>query len=473
MNTRSIHFRLVLWYCIIAIMTCALVGASIYSIVRVKIYGEIETLFGRRAQSIASNILPHVRDKTPAGIAAQIDQVFYPEESNRFIRILNPDHSVLYVSGPSKNGHFNPSKIEVPAGYIPRGRLVDLGPGDPLFVVAVKADVNGKIYTVETGGETDVMEETLRTLISTQLLLLPALVALLTGGGLVLVRRSLQPVEAIRRTAGEITAGNLKNRLPVAPTGDAIEQLSLTLNQMLGRLSEAYDQSSRFAADAAHELRTPLAIMRGEMESLVREPKLDSRLKGRVASMLEEAERLSRITEMLLAMSRLDSGESKLKDEPVDFAAMAKDTAEQMALLADEKQIRLDIDARGPATVRGDAARLKEVVVNLLDNAIKYTPARGHVSIRVFVADHTVVFEVEDTGIGIPQESLPHVFDRFYRVDKARSREEGGTGLGLSIAQSICHAHRGTISVRSTEGRGTVCRVELALAAPLKVAQSA
>ena len=454
-------------------MTCAVVGVIIYTTVRFKIYSEVASLFSFRAQNIAENILPHVRDRTPEQIASQIEDVFYPEAGNRFIRILKPDHSVFYASGPAKNGHFDPAKVDIPAGDIPRGRLVDLMPGDPLFIVAVQAPVDGKIYTVEIGGETDLMEETLQTLISTQLLLLPALVLLLTGGGLLLVRRSLQPVEDIRRTAGEITAGNLKSRLPVAHTGDAIEQLSVTLNQMLGRLSDSYDQSSRFAADAAHELRTPLAIMRGELESLALEPKLDGRLKDRMGSMLEEAERLSRITEMLLAMSRLDSGESKIADERVDLASLAKDTAEQMALLADEKEIRLDIDAPAGVFVMGDAARLKEVVVNLLDNAIKYTPPGGRVSLRVFPHGPMAVFEVEDTGIGIPPDALPHVFDRFYRVDKARSREEGGTGLGLSIAQSICHAHHGAISIRSVEGKGTVCRVELSLAAPARLAQSA
>jgi heavy metal sensor kinase len=465
LNPRSIHFRLVLWYCVITIVTCAIVGVIISMTVREKIYSEVETLFTFRAKNIAENILPHVRDKTHAELAEQIGQVFYPEAANRFIRILGPEREVVYASGPAKNGHFDPAKIDVPKGDIPKKRTVMLAPGDPLYIVAVQAPIDGNIYTVETGAETDVMEDTLSTLISTQVYLLPSLVLILTGGGLMLVRRSLAPVEDIRRSAGEITFGNLRNRLPVARTGDAIEQLSVTLNQMLGRLSDAYDQSNRFAADAAHELRTPLAIMRGELESVAVDGKLDDRLKDRIGSMLEETDRLSRITDMLLAMSRLDAGESRMQDERLDFAALARDTAEGMSLLADEKEIRLDINAPSPVRVRGDAARLKEVVVNLLDNAIKYTPEGGRVALKVFATGNSAVLEVEDTGIGIPAESLPHVFERFYRVDKARSRDQGGTGLGLSIAQSICHAHHGTIGIDSAEGKGTRCRVELSLAA--------
>ncbi len=454
-----------MWYIVITILVSAAVGVIIYQTVRIRIYGEVAEVFRLRSLNIGENILPRLKNETPDQVGEDIEHQFYPEASNRFIRITDKDHKIVYLSGPPKDGHFDPANIQMSPVDMARGSYMKVGDNIPFFVVSVPVIANGKSYLIEMGGEADVMESTLYSLISTQLALLPALVLILSGGGLILVRRSLAPVDALRRTAARITFGNLKNRLPVARTGDSIEYLSLTLNQMLTRLEDAYEQSGRFAADAAHELRTPLAIMRGELESFALEKQLAAPLRERVLSMLEESERLTHITDMLLAMSRLDAGESKVRDEIFDLAALVRDTADQMALLAEEKDIALDIREGEGVAVRGDPARLKEVVVNILDNAIKYTPASGNVELSVFSQEDKAVLEVRDNGIGIPKEALPHVFERFYRVDKARSREEGGTGLGLSIAQSICHAHQGSIEIESGEGQGTLCRVLLPLAA--------
>jgi len=179
---------------------------------------------------------------------------------------------------------------------------------------------------------------------------------------------------------------------------------------------------------------------------------------------LEETQRLSKIVENLLAISRLEAGEARRQSERLDFAELARSTADQMRLLAEEKRISLNCDGAKPVEVEGDPARLKQVVVNLLDNGIKYTPDGGTVSISVVQRNNHAVLEVGDSGIGISAVDLPHIFDRFYRADKARSRQMGGTGLGLSIARSICLAHEGRITVESTEGKGSIFRVEIPLA---------
>jgi signal transduction histidine kinase len=270
-------------------------------------------------------------------------------------------------------------------------------------------------------------------------------------------------VENIRANAEVITFGNLSSRLPVAATGDALEHLSVTLNQMLKRLEDAYQQASRFSADASHELRTPLTIMRTELESIVREAKLEDGLHERVSSVLEEAEYLSRITESLFAISRLDTGEAKMESKLLDLADIVSSTAEQMSLLAEEKQLDMEIAAIRPVPVEGDQARLKQIVVNLLDNAIKYTPRGGKIHVRVIAAPPKAVLEIRDNGAGIAEAALPHVFERFYRADKMRSRDVGGAGLGLSIVRSITQAHGGTVDIQSTEGHGTKVTIELPL----------
>jgi signal transduction histidine kinase len=314
------------------------------------------------------------------------------------------------------------------------------------------------------GAPTDEIEQALHGLLMALLYGLPVVILIVSTGGYVLVRRALQPVEHIRATAEKITFGNLSNRLPTVMTGDAIEHLSVTLNQMINRLENSYEQASRFSADASHELRTPLTIMRGELEAMAHQKDLPKHLQERLGSVLEETERLSHITESLFAISRLDAGEAMVEHRLCDLAALAQSTAEQMSLLAEEKQIALHIDTPQLVTVIGDAARLKQVVVNLLDNAIKYTPNAGRVDLKVTAtSSRKAVLEVSDNGSGIPADALPHVFTRFYRADKVRSRDMGGAGLGLSIVQSIVQAHGGTVEIFNNI-QGITCRVELPLA---------
>jgi heavy metal sensor kinase len=281
------------------------------------------------------------------------------------------------------------------------------------------------------------------------------------AGGYLLVKRALLPVDRIAATAERISSQNLSERLPVAQTGDELQRLSVALNHMIERLDAAFQYSRRFVADASHELRTPLTVLRGELESLVQKPQLTADWRERAGSALEEVERLTRIVEGLFAISRLDAGEAAAEWVKFDLAKLAASTAEQMSLLAEDKNISVSCTAPDQVWVEGDRARMKQVVVNLLDNAIKYTGNGGAVQIHVASQDRKAVLEVADNGIGISPEALPRVFERFFRVDPARSREAGGAGLGLSIVKSICTAHHGRVEVSSRPGEGSRFRVEL------------
>jgi heavy metal sensor kinase len=274
----------------------------------------------------------------------------------------------------------------------------------------------------------------------------------------------LTPVDRIAASAERIGSHNLSERLPLQKTGDELERLSATLNRMIERLEEAFQHSRRFMADASHELRTPLTVLRGELESFVQEKTLTADSRERIGSALEEVERLVNIVEGLFAISRLDAGEAQAEWIQFDLAGLASATADQMSLLAEDKNIKVTCASANHVWVEGDRARMKQVVVNLLDNAIKFTPAGGTVSLAVRGQDNTAVLEVRDTGAGIPHESLPRIFERFFRVDPARQRELGGAGLGLSIVKSICAAHHGHVEATSTLGQGSVFRVELPLA---------
>ncbi len=246
-------------------------------------------------------------------------------------------------------------------------------------------------------------------------------------------------------------------------TGDELERLSVALNRMIERLDDAFQHINRFSADASHELRTPLTILQLELEEIVQGHRLTSALADQIGSALEETHRMSHIVESLLAISRLDAGEVKMEKAPLDLGELATSTAEQMKLLAEEKGILFRNDVAPNVVVRGDRARLQQVVVNFVANAIKYTLEGGTVQVTVRTENEFAILEVSDNGIGISAQALPHIFERFYRADKARSRNSGGAGLGLAIVKAICAAHGAEISVSSQEGLGSSFKVELPL----------
>ncbi len=330
-----------------------------------------------------------------------------------------------------------------------------------LLVAALKYQTpDGANYTVEVGAPLDPVETMLDRLFLQLALGLPIAVLVAIGGGYLLVGRALAPVGQIAGKAAQITQHNLSERLPVARTADELERLSLSLNRMIGRLEDAFLNEKRFIADASHELRTPLTTMRAELEGMVSDGHITADLRETLGSVLEEVERLSEIVEGLSAISRLDAGEAQTEWIPFDLSQLAATTADQMSLLAEDKGIAVRCDAGQPVMVSGDRARLKQVVVNLLDNAIKYTPEKGAIHLNVAAVNGHALLEVSDNGIGIPADALPHVFNRFFRVDKARTRDPGGAGLGLSIVKSICTAHGATVEAFSSR-EGSLFRVTL------------
>jgi heavy metal sensor kinase len=293
---------------------------------------------------------------------------------------------------------------------------------------------------------------------------LPVVVLVAACGGYLLVERSLRPVDEIARKAGIITQNNLGERLPVPGTGDEIERLSTSLNQMITRLEDAFQNSKRFAADASHELRTPLTIVRGELEGVAQAPGVPPGIRESLGSLLEEIERLSKIVERLFALSRLDAGEAQAEWVGFDLAELAVTTAGQMTLMAEDRKIALACDAGTPVLVGGDRSRMKQVVVNLLDNAIKYTPEGGAIRLSVGARGGAAALEVTDTGVGIPPGEIQQVFHRFFRSENARVIHPDGAGLGLAIVKSICTAHGGSVEVQSAVGRGTRFTVLIPLA---------
>jgi heavy metal sensor kinase len=466
MNPRSLSFRLVAWYAGVLTIVFVLLGALTFFYMQHYLEANLLDIQTRRARQIADTLVRHSSRGEEAALRAQVESLYSPEANDRFIRITRAaEGTVVFASGAPRNENFDPAQVPLPAPAAgPSVRTVPQA-GGPLYIATVPATAgDGTRYRVEVGISGTRSHGTLLHMLVMLAIGLPIAVCAAVGGGFVLVRRALDPVTRIAGKAEEITQHNLSERLPVVRSGDELERLSVSLNHMISRLEDAIHGSKQFVADASHELRTPLTVMRGELESLAQDPGLGGEMRERLGSALEEVDRLRQIVESLFALSRLDAGEAPAGWLRFDLAELATTTAEQMALLAEDKQVRIVCDSTPGATVEGDPARLKQVIVNLLDNAIKYTPGGGQVRLSVRREPGFAVLEVSDDGVGIPAEALPHVFKRFYRVDGSRSREQGGAGLGLAIVKSICTAHGADVEVVSSPGKGSCFRMRQPLA---------
>ena len=465
MNTRSLRFRITVWYASLLAGTLILFGASVYLGLERYLDWTLQRTLAVECRTIATQLLSQFPAKDTAWLGREINEDYAPEVNGLFIRVSRQGTGVVYLSGAPKDGTFDPSHIPFPSEKEMDGsRKLQFDFGNRLLINSMTlAMPDGKRFIVESGAPYHQIEVALHGLLLTFAIYMPFVVSLAVAGGYWLMRRSLQPVDEITKRAEGITSTNLSERLPVIRTGDELERLSKSLNRMIERLDNAFQHINRFSADASHELRTPLTILQLELEGIAQNHRRDVSLGEQIGSALEETHRMSRIVESLLTISRLDAGEVKMDKSHLDLGELAASTAGEMKLLAEEKSISVRIQAGLGVEVAGDRVRLQQVVVNLIDNSIKYTPTGGTIEVRVGREGNNAVLEVSDNGLGIPSHDLPHVFERFYRADKARSRASGGAGLGLSIVKAICSAHHGDIQVSSQEGKGSTFRVELPL----------
>ena len=466
MNLSSLRVRVSTWY--VGLLATALIvfGAVLYFAVQDYLKSSLQRSLSGASSAIATNFLSFEEEKGVPWMTGEIIEAYAPEQSGRFIRITRQDGKILYQTGDSRDPYIDAQDISLPqfADATRSFRQEVLRGNNRLLLYTFPyTSSSGTKYLIETGASLSPIQRVLRSLLKVLLLITPLILAVAAFGGHILMSRPLRPLVALTEHAERIGTNELGERLPVIATGDEMERLSLSLNRMIGRLEDALAHNRRFSADVSHELRTPLTILRGELEQVVRASLLEDETRESIGSALEEIDRMAKIVENLLAIARFDSGTDVKDRQYVDLGQLVHWTVDQMHLLADEKRITMHCTQTDTAIIHADPAGVKRVLVNLLDNAIKYTPDGGEIKVSVGVSQRMAVLEFRDTGIGIPPESLPNVFQRFYRSDKARTRGSGGTGLGLSIVQAICNAHAGSVTIDSLEGLGTIVHVELPL----------
>ena len=466
MRLDTLRARVVTWYVGLLAAALVLFGATLYFGVQGYLNSSLQQSLVGEAKAIGSTFLAFEEEKGKDWMSGEITEAYAPELSGRFIRIVRRDGTVLYQSGDTRDPVILASVVPAPDFAVNTDSFRSVrqpGSDDLLMFTLPFRSSSGTDYVIQTGSSLEPIQHVLSSLRHIVLLITPVILIAAAFGGQLLMRLPLRPLVTLSERAEQIGMSKLGERLPVVSTHDEMERLSLSLNRMIDRLEDALSLNRRFSADVSHELRTPLTIMRGELEQVFSEPDLKPSIHEAVGSALEEISRMAKIVESLLAIARLDSGPDAIEPKPADLGGLCTWVVEQMHPLAEEKHIDLRVDA-APLMALIDTARMKQVLVNLIDNAIKYTLPGGSVVLSAFVSNGAAVVEVVDTGIGIPAADLIHVFDRFFRADAVRGRSSGGAGLGLSIVKAICNAHGGSVSIQSTEGMGTSVRIQLPLA---------
>ena len=380
------------------------------------------------------------------------------------VRVFDANGTMVYQS-PSLAHQLSTGPPDVEPGRI-TFRTVSGNQDEDVRLAATAIDIQDHRYVVELVQPVTMGERSLARFGRMLMLVIPLALVLATLGGYWLSGRALAPVAQITNDARRINATNLADRLAVPPAHDELRELSETLNAMLGRIDRSVSQLRQFTADASHELRAPLALIYTAAEFSLRRERPREDLVEALEKILRESRHTTSLVDSLLLLARADSGDDSLQAPvAINVSSLCQDAADRAAELASAKGISVSTDLRSTSiVVDGDETALRRLLLILVDNAVKYTPAGGRVDVRLALEKDAALIRISDTGIGIAAADLPHVFDRFWRADKVRSRAAGGTGLGLAIARWIVDRHGGTIVVSSELGKGSTFTVTLPLA---------
>jgi len=419
-NTRSIRFRLTVWYALILSAALCVFSGLIWTMMEQRLLRDIRRGLDEEAGRFEVFVQREVAEVPAVNLDAEIEEFCHALPSSSYLELRPTDGGQPFLYRASANAW---------AGH---------------EVLTRTMAIRGRQYVLEIGASRAQMHRALELLSTLLLSLVPVVIAVACLGGAWLSRRALRPVDEITSAARAIGIENLACRLPATGTGDELERLAQTWNATLARLESAVAVLSRFAGDASHELRTPVAVIRTGAELALRE-------------IAAESERMTELVEDLLFLARRDT-RAGMPMAPIDLREALNDAAQELHGLAEAREIRIRVSTGADdAMIAGNATALRRLFLALLDNALKYSAGGTEVSAAIVQRNGRIVVVVADQGIGIAGEDLPHIFQRFYRASKARS--DGGHGLGLSLAQSIAVAHHAAIEVSSEPGRGSVFQV--------------
>ncbi len=465
MNNTSIRVRLTLWYGTALALILLLFAVALYLVMSRALREQVDASL-EEASSVAIRTLGEHRFG-PFLIFEDLSQDF-PEIAllDKFFQIFGPAGQVTIQSSniQSREIPLSQSAFRASLEGQPTFESVQFQKGVSLRLLSVPIRQGDQLVNIlRVGTSLQPTERMLRRLLTGLYIASPLALIVSLVGGWFLAGRALRPVHAITQAARRIAAGDLSQRIQSPPSNDEIGQLASTFNDMIGRLDVSFKQIRQFSADASHELRTPLTITKGETELALRRPRQAEDYREVLESNLEEIDRMSRIVDELLFLSRADLGEIKLKMAPVQLDDLIRDIHQQAIVLGKERQVQPILKTVEPVVVHGDDLRLRELILNLVDNAVKYSREGQTVELSLIQAGDQAKIIVQDHGIGIAVENHARVFDRFYRTDDARAHAAKGTGLGLAICKWIVDVHHGKIELQSAIGVGSCFTVFLPL----------
>jgi heavy metal sensor kinase len=450
-----IRIRLTLWYSGVLLLVLLAFGAAMYFSFRASLEASVDLDLRDRLQGVTR----YIQVDLPRFPRARMWHEF--EESLQ----LRPDE-MLQISDRFgwvfQSRSIQALHLAAPEDGKSVGEWTAVLSGVAVRIRTAAVTVNGEMYRVQLASPLGPPYKALTGFLHAMIGLIPVLILAVSGGGYWLARRALAPVDRIIQDARSIGHHNLSGRLIVPRTGDELQRLSETLNEMMDRLESAFHRITRFTADASHELRSPVAFIRATAEIALLQPRDAEAYRSAVAGMYDEARGMTELIENLLTLARADAGSSQFKMAPLDVREPLRQACSQASACAKGKNIAFSTQLPDAALrVLGDPVALRRLWWILIDNAIKYTPAGGSVDVQLAGAGSFAIVTVRDTGIGIAEEEQQRIFERFYRSDKARQRDSGGTGLGLSIARWIADVHQAGIEVESKPGRGSAFSVRL------------
>ena len=458
----TVRRQLTLWYTGVLVLILLVVSVLSYSLLRWSVMNDVD-----QSLVTTAHIVREASEEVAAATAipapeAALRELLGPEFYDKFFQLMDPEGRPRARSRLRRNSQL-PLSAEARANAA-RGR--------PTFETLALRDGRARLLTipvlrngrvtelVQVGMSLEASDRTLSRYLTILVVLVPLAAGLAAAGGAMLARRALRPVDTMSQTARRITAGDLSRRIPRRSTGDELDRLAETLNAMLDGLEEAFGQVRRFAADAAHELRTPLTALRGGIEVALRGERTPEEYRRVLRSSLEEVERLTHIAEDLLLLSRFSVAVSAPRQR-VELEPLVVEALDVGTQLAHARGVSIASTALTPVAVVGDASALRRALLNLIDNAVKYTPAGGKVEVSLLREGTTAVIAVRDTGPGIAAEDADRVFQPFVRLDPAREAVPDGAGLGLSIARSIVVAHGGDLTLGGAPGGGSIFVIRL------------
>jgi heavy metal sensor kinase len=457
-----IKWKLTLWYGLILASILVVFSSGVYVYFRNSLQKSIDAKIKSLGEVISSSITDTHNVSVFGNFERYLENVLGKKPKGKFIQIMDRTGRI--------GAKMNDIETEtLPSSFSTLERALK---GEVVYetiervaprlrMVTIPIMDNEKVSSIiQVGTSLEDFDETMKKLLIIMIISIPSSISVTIICGYFLAKKALKPVDQIRRAAVKISSMNLDERIDVQGRRDELSRLARTFNEMISRLKDAFQRINQFSIDVSHELKTPLTILKGETEVALRKDRDNEDYRRILFSNLEEIDRMSRIIDDLLLLSKADLKEMKLNLEDIALRDLVADVCVDMKIFADNKDVKLDVKELEDVKLKGDELKLRRMLWNIVQNGIKYTPEGGKIEIMSYINNGFVCIDVKDNGSGIPESDIKYIFDRFYRGDKSRKRESG-SGLGLSISKWIAEAHQGVIEVKSKPLEGSLFTIKL------------